>query len=370
MRIPFFLFTSSCLLCALPAAEPDEMERPLPAENSHPGGFVFSLLPKSFQRHPSVDFNVITEMTAEGKKFPKPTSRQPIYYVEQPGRFTQMGTESPANEHPPPIADLERAMQKALATNGYLAGREAAPAPRLLVVFNFGSFARFSTGMEEAEQEAEAEQAYEEAISQQPPPNPPPDPPEGAQLSPDTADQLLPYVMADVAKRRDVLERASLVAGAKFAKEFGDAIEQEIQYRQSHAGFGPPEEDPASPFNLFRNRNEKLVYFVEESFSSCYFVIASAYDYAAMGRGQRVLLWRTKMTVNSLGISMTESLPSLIVSAGPYLGREMNEAAVMTRRISREGHVEIGTPTVVDDNAAVAAPKPATSDKSPAPAKP
>jgi hypothetical protein len=368
MKLSHALLAASCLHSALAAAEP-EVTVPPPPEPARSSKWVFSLLPKSFQRNPSVDFNVITEMTAEGKRFPKPTSQQPLYYIEQPGKFTQLGWESPANEKPPPIAELERAMQRALATNGYLQSTASGPAARLLVVFNFGSFARFSTGMEEAEQEAAAEQAYEEAISRQPPPNPPPDPPQAAQVSPDTADQLLPYVMADVSKRRDVLERASLIAGAKFAKELSDAIEKEIQYRQTGAGFGPPEDDPASPFNIFRNRNEKLIYFVEESFSSCYFVIASAYDYAAMGKGNRLLLWRTKMTVNSLGISMTESLPALIVSAGPYLGREMSEAATMTRRISREGHVEIGTPVVVPDSATPSATEPSPPKKA-TPAKP
>ncbi|MEO6567300.1 MAG: hypothetical protein ABIO94_00945 [Opitutaceae bacterium] len=166
--------------------------------------------------------------------------------------------------------------------------------------------------------------------------------------------------MSDVSKRRDVLERATLIAGARFAKELDDVLSQEIQHRQTRSGFGAPESDPASPFNRFRNRNPKLDYFVEEAFSSCYFVIASAYDYAALSKGNRVLLWRTKMTVKSLGISMTESLPSLIVSAGPYLGGEMSEVATLTKRITREGRVQVGTPTVVGSN-----PEPAPTPPSP-----
>jgi len=36
--------------------------------------------------------------------------------------------------------------------------------------------------------------------------------------------------------------------------------------------------------------------------ASSFFVVASAYDYDALAKGQRRLLWRTKMTVNALGV--------------------------------------------------------------------
>lgn len=369
MKYPGRLLVAILLAHGLIAAEPETLPDTKPAGGGGSRKFVFSLLPKSLQRNPALDFNVITEMTAEGKKFPKPTAKQPLYYVAQPGKFMQMGTE-PANERPPPVADLERAMQKALATNGYLAHIDSGPAPRLAVVFNYGSFARFSTDFEDFEAETIAEQAYQDAINQVPPPNPPPEPPIAPMGSPVSADQLLPYVLSDVVKRRDVLERATLIAGAKFASELGDAISREITYRIGGGGGGaPPEDDPNSPFNRFRNKNDKLLAFVEDSFSSCYFVIASAYDYAAMAKGNRILLWRTKMTVNSSGVSMTESLPTLIATAGPYLGREMSEAESISKRISREGHVQIGTATVVDDSVKPA-PQPSAPAPTPPPAKP
>jgi len=77
-----------------------------------------------------------------------------------------------------------------------------------------------------------------------------------------------------------------------------------------------------------------------------------------MTRHQRLLLWRTKMTVDASGVNMTETLPPLIASAAPFLGRDMSETMVVTKTIPREGHVEIGTPTVVDDNAAATVTKP------------
>lgn len=328
-----------------------EVEKPLPPPEERHGGWQFSLLPRAFQKRPLLDFAVITEMTADGKRFPPPSPGKPVYYRVQPGKFTQMGNEAPANERPPPIEELQRAMQSALGAGGFVESVDGNRPPQLLVVFNYGSFARFATGQAEANAEAEAIQAYLNALdanARSPNPKPAPEPP-AATLSPDTADQLLPYVMQDVTMRRDVIERAALIGGAKFAQELNEAIEREIDYRQTRTIPGPPETDPSSPLNLFRKKNRKLEYFVEESFSSCYFVIASAYDYTAAGKGERVLLWRTKMTVNSLGISMTESLPALVLSSGPYLGRPMTEAATLSKRIVRDGRVEVGTPTVVEE---------------------
>ena len=365
---PTHALLATFLLFTFLSASASELIVPPPPESTGPAKLTFSLLPKSFQKNPAVDFNVITEMTSEGKKAPKPTERQPIYYIAQPGQYTQLGLEHIANEKPPPVADLERAMQKALASSGYLPSADAGHKPRLVVVFNYGSFGRFSNDFDEFEEEVAADEAYQQAsvgASADSAPTAPQVPIRRAV----TADELLPYVLADAEKRRDVIERAALVAGAKFARELAEAIAKEVDYRLARSGVGAPEEDPASPFNRFRNDNEKLMYFVQESFSSCYFVIASAYDYTAMSKGNRLLLWRTKMTVNSLGISMTESLPSLIVSAGPYLGREMGEAAIISKQISREGHVRIGTPTVVDDSAKSPTNAPAVPKKT-EPAKP
>ncbi len=316
------------------------------------GAFVFSLLPKSFQRKPSLDFHVITEMSVDGKKVPAPTPAHPVYYVGQPGQYVQLGREHTDGEAPPPVAELQRVMEQALAANGYLTGSPPARPPGLVVIFNYGSFARFSTDFEDAENEAAAEQSYQNVLVNAKPGAPPPPSPTAPSGGSKGPDELMPFVMADISKRQDVVERAILVGGAKFGKELNDAITQEIHYQGAGGGnLGPPGDDPGSPFNRFRNRNDQLMQLVEDAFDSCYFVTATAYDYAAMAQGRRVILWRTKMTVNATGISMKESLPSLILTAGPYLGRDMTEAVTVTRRISRDGKVEIGPLQVVPEGA-------------------
>ncbi|MEO5959096.1 MAG: hypothetical protein ABIZ49_03085, partial [Opitutaceae bacterium] len=64
-----------------------------------------------------------------------------------------------------------------------------------------------------------------------------------------------------------------------------------------------------------------------------------------------ILLWRTRMTVAAQGVSQEQTLPTLVLSAAPYFGREMSSAEILSKRTIREGNVEIGTPTVVEPRA-------------------
>ena len=64
-RLPVLSFL---LPLAAWAAAPARPIGDQPAEELKSGSFVFSLLPKSLQREPRVDLNVITEMTAEGRR--------------------------------------------------------------------------------------------------------------------------------------------------------------------------------------------------------------------------------------------------------------------------------------------------------------
>lgn len=370
MNTPHLCVSVSLLLAGvgwIPACA-DEPASGVPkrAANTGSSRWEFSLLPKSLQRNPSLDFHVITEMTAAGKKLEPATPQHPVYYLEQAGKFTQLGTNSHANEHPPAVADLERAMQRALAVNGYVPAAPSTPGPRLLVVMTFGSFERFSTDSSDLRQAMVIDDIYRNSMNPATDSLPPPFVADGGGRS---AASLLSIVLTDQSARTDVIERAELIGGTKFAQELSAVLNEEAAYEKSRSDLMSPSVAMASPFNRFVSANDNLMSLVEESFSSCYFVIASAYDYAAMTRGQRVLLWRTKMTVNSTGISMTQSLSPLIASAGPYFGREMAETVTVTRRMVREGRVEIGTSTVIDDDSTPPSKTP-TDGKSPAPAKP
>ena len=263
-----------------------------PNTESSENQWVFSLLPKSFQDNPFVDQTVITEMTDEGRKLPLPSRESPAYYVAQPSGYHVEGHGTAANRPPPP-ALLETNLKQALANNGYLPATPDKP-PSLLILYVWGVHN-----------------------------NPDPGSIETGGAFPDPG-------------HKNLLSRASLVGGSKFAGELRAALEKHDLMDDVTAS---PLLDPV---RLFTERDPKTRQLVEQSKANCYYLIASAYDYAAGAQGKRTLLWRSKMTVDAQGVSMADTLPSLILYAGKYLGRDMPEAATIVRRIKRTGQTTLG----------------------------
>ena len=111
-----------------------------------------------------------------------------------------------------------------------------------------------------------------------------------------------------------------------------------------------------NPINLFKLRGPNNEQLLNQTVEDVYYVIASAYDYRSVATDRKVLLWRTRMTVASTGVSQVQTLPTLVLTAAPYLGKEMTGPQILRKRAFRNGEVEIGTPTVVES--AVPAPAP------------
>jgi hypothetical protein len=324
-------------LLAWPAAAAMAAEKPVePAEGT--GSRIMraldGFLPTAWQKRPTVRFNVITEMTPEGRRRRVPTPEQPMYYHSPEPKFVQAGWLVSAGERPPPIAELLPAMQKALSENGYLPMPEPPPGlPDVLVVFTFGSHGT--------------------------------DPTAGTESDAVNAAELAPLVLSDPGTFRDVVERATFVAGEKFARELKRALDEEVRnmrFNQSfarNAGDLPPpapvSPDSASPLNIFMQGGTggSYAHFTELAFRTCYYVMASAYDFQGVAKKQRILLWQTRMAVEAQGVSMREILKPLLINTGGYIGRETPEAVILKKQIDREGQVKVGTATVVED------PKPA-----------
>jgi hypothetical protein len=100
--------------------------------------------------------------------------------------------------------------------------------------------------------------------------------------------------------------------------------------------------------------NESIYLHVSGEF---YYAVISAYDYATVAHGKPVLLWRTQLTVDSGGVSMTDALPALLANAGPYLGKDTGRPGTFVRPVVRTGRVEVGTPTVTELQATPPAPR-------------
>ena len=274
------------------AAAPDE---------SGSGRFVFSLLPKSFQKDPAVDLAVITEVTDPGRKLPPPSAKKPIYYLAHTAGYHDEG-QGLTGEKPLPVAELEANLEKSLAFSHYLAAPEGRSVTEV-IFFVWGSHTKLN----------------------------------------DDDLSLDPSGFVDV-ENQNLLSRAALVGGVKFAHEFEQALSEHAKL--SMAGISALGPDPVS---IFMNRDARTLQLVEQSYDDCYYVVASAYDAANLAKGRRILLWRTKMTTNSRGLSRAQTLPLLNPRGGPYFGKDMSVAATLTRRATPDGHVEIGTPTEVPD---------------------
>ncbi|HEX2852808.1 MAG TPA: hypothetical protein VHO24_06185 [Opitutaceae bacterium] len=398
-----------CVLASALTADAGEAEKPGTVKTGRPPALRFSVLPKSLQENPRVDCNILTEITPAGKKLRPPTRQNPSYYVLQPGYYQNLGEAAPANARPPPMALLQQAMKTALATGGYLEADPPAHQPTLVIVFNYGDHSATNAEVEAAA-EAEAvqmafEQATQERLTQEAilettaggisdedreklPPMP--ERPDTAHSGFNNAEELLPFVLADPRKHRQVIDRAGIIGGTAFAQELAKILKDEVQVRRSSNAFSRGlnrladegerqkvvnaangvDVDPAprgiptfelgmaGPFLRYYRRDPKTTYLVDEAFGSCYFVIASAFDGAAIAKGEKRLLWRTKMTVNSEGVALADTLPVLISSAGGYFGRETNGTVTVEKNVLRNAAVKVGTPTIVAEPAGELLPPP------------
>ena len=281
-----------------PEAAPDFS--PKHADETKSTHFVFSLLPKSFAKNPVLDFTVITEMTAAGKKLPLVTPDAPAYYTAFSAGFRQIGDTYYGEKTLTPDS-VEKILAKFLATNGYHPADAAHP-PGVLIIYSWGSHNRESQTVSSTEIES------------------------------------------------NLLDSAALVGGDVFAQKMQKMIQETDEMA------GPPELVAfANPLNLYRDSGPKHNFMLDQATGDMYFVVASAYDYQSAASNQRILLWRSRMTVSSEGVNQEETLPKLILTAAPYFGRDMTEPDVFAER-RHEGQVDVGPLRVMDVGGATATP--------------
>lgn len=291
-----------------------------------------ALKPKSLQKHPTVYYTVNTEMTAEGHSRRTPTAERPMYYWLHANPYQQLGIETAAGEQAPPVERLEAAMKAALAANHYLPlPSESDERPELFITFTLGSHGMYP-------------QRYV---------------PDTVRPIPIDASELVPYVIRDSGAVRDILARARLIAGDKYAVALRKAFQDEARnmhlQKAANRTIGdvgieyPLSPDFTSPFMMFVHSGELAngEQLVNMAFNTCYFVIATASDYNAVERGERIALWRTNMSVEANGVALEEITTPMIAHAAPHFGRETKGVAIEKRQLDRTGTVTVGTPTVV-----------------------
>jgi hypothetical protein len=166
--------------------------------------------------------------------------------------------------------------------------------------------------------------------------------------------------------QRNVLDRAAMVGGEKFAREYQHRLLIANDFprpgREQNAVVTPELYWFANEMSQWKRSNPKVEFLVDQSTDDLYYVVASEYDYAAAVVHERHLLWQTRMTVNAHGVSERQTSPALIASAAPYFGRDMNEPAVITPR-TKNGVVEIGPAIVIENDVPLPAERAPSSAK-------
>lgn len=234
-----------------------------------------------------LDLVVVAEQPRPEKKFVAPTADRPAYYATYDGGYIEAG-DPYANERPPAAADVAHALVRSLAPQHYLPATNQAP-PTVLLIYHWGVLNRSTTEIGS-----------------------------GLELGP------------------NLRARIALVAPDRYARMIEqDLLDERTTREAMYSRVWIPS------FLNFRERD-----ILELSRDERYFVIVSAYDYAALGRHKAKLLWRVKTSTRNAGVAMDTALPALLRSGAPFFGQNLDEPQYVHTSEVPEGRVEVGEPKV------------------------
>jgi len=230
----------------------------------------FSLLPAGLQRNPQTDFTIVTETTAEGRKLKPPTPDKPVYYITYSVGRRDVGDGCGGTKEIP-FQKLENQCAAALAANNYRpADKQHSPTQIFFIVWGMHN------KIEPLPRELRAANVDSGAF--------------GA--------SRLEYTTTrdDI---RNLLSRAKTVGGQKFADEFARVLTEELAW--PGGGLSAQGDRIDSPLRHFRERDERTGTLVDEIFEDCYYLSVTSYDIATLKRGDKKILWSTRISTVALG---------------------------------------------------------------------
>ncbi len=254
---------------------------------------------------PRLMATAVTEFTDSGRQQQSASAGAPVYFATHPLGYKARG--EAVREPSLSEQEIGPLLAAAAAKNGFLPGTDAHP-PQIALVYMWGSHFSIDTD-----------------------------------VVPASDDQLI----------RNMLDRASLAGGRKFATDLAKAyrdsdnigqagpgvitaLPEQFQGAQIGAARGMVQMNSTmDPLRLFMMRSPKHQQLVEHASRNLYFVVISAYDYASLGQKQQRLLWRTSLTIAAQRTSQKQALPALLQFGAPYLGRETPEAEVARIGVAR-----------------------------------
>jgi len=228
--------------------------------------FAASLQLAPAVRARSIDMIAVAEQTNKGAQVQPPIVDNPAFYVAYDGGYIEAG-DPIAGEHPPTAAVVGQALRQALATQGY----QPAPGgvgPSLLLIYHWGSINKDTIEIPRV-------------------------------------NKIKPGLRA----------RIYLVGSTRDAA----MLENFLLARKS----APIANDWAPVPGFLTGHLPDILGLANDD---RYFVVVSAYDYAAITRREPALLWRLKLSARSVSGGMNEVLPALINGGASLCGRNLAEA--------------------------------------------
>jgi hypothetical protein len=224
------------------------------------------------QINPQIDYAIITEMTEAGLKLPKPSFNKPVYYISHlpPSMEQRKNGDATGGPKQVPYSFLQKQLENSLAANGYRPATAKATIPPTQVLF-------FEWGVCEKIEI----------------PDTAPDKNSGNTDAGKTASTSF---------HDNLIARAKLIGGQKFAGEFAQATK-----KNDMAGFSM--------------RDENTRTFVNAIYNGCHYLRVTSCDFEAHKRNRKKLLWITTISGPLQGVSLEASLPIMINNASYFFGR-------------------------------------------------
>lgn len=224
-------------------------------------------------RSGNIEMIVVAEQSAQGTSVPRPTPEHPVYYITYDVGYIESGT--PLGGLKPPSAGVVgQNLRAALESQGYQLATSQTP-PSLVLVYSWGC------------------------------------------------------VYADTQIGQTVINTGGITGAKPFSRFPNRALgwsfvlpsriaSQLVRSKSSRYSSSPLYRDsglPMYPESVELNRN---------------FLVVTAYDYAALQRHEKTLLWRVKLSASESSATMASALPALARAGAPYFGRDFNRSQINT----------------------------------------
>ena len=95
----------------------------------------------------------------------------------------------------------------------------------------------------------------------------------------------------------------------------------------------------------FRSREVETI--LDTMREPTYGIIVTAFEFKSANTAQPIVYWQTRVGLAAVGKSMAKALPTMIVAAGPTIGRQTDGPVLRDADDARQGHVDLGELKVV-----------------------